>query len=256
MIGRAAMAPVHQPSVAPHCLPGTPRITLILIVICAVLLGPGTSASSRVVNFRAADGTSLVADLYEPQVQPAPAIVLVHMLTRSRLDWAATAERIEEAGFVALAVDLRGHGQSGGALDPGGDLAPMQRDVQAAVAFLKSRSNVTAGRIGIAGASLGANLAVLVAAADPSIRSLALLSASSDYKGLRIEAALRKVDRPVLLVAGSDDPYALRSAASLAATGARRETATLSDAGHGTTMLTRHHDLTNRLVDWFRRTLL
>jgi pimeloyl-ACP methyl ester carboxylesterase len=256
MIARAATAPAHRRSSAAHDASGPARITVFLIAICAVLLGAGASAASRVVNFRASDGTPLVADLYEPQVQPAPAIVLVHMLTRSRLDWAATAERMEEAGFVALAVDLRGHGQSGGASDSAGDMAPMQRDVQAAVAFLKSRNNVTTGRIGIAGASLGANLAVLVAAADPSIRSLALLSASGDYKGLRIEAALRKVDRPVLLVAGSDDPYALRSAASLAATGARRETATLPDAGHGTVMLIRHPDLTGQLVDWFRRTLL
>jgi alpha-beta hydrolase superfamily lysophospholipase len=205
------------------------------------------------VTFRARDGTPLAADLFEPRATQAPAIVLVHMLTRSRLDWAPVAEHLQDAGFVALSLDLRGHGQSGGAFDPGGDLAPMQRDVEAAVAFLKSHGT---GRIGIAGASLGANLAALVASADPGVRSLALLSASNDYRGLRIEAALRKVDCPVLLVAASNDPYALRSAVALAATGARRETVTLPDAGHGTTMLVRQPDLTSRLVDWFRRTLL
>ena len=49
----------------------------------------------------------------------------------------------------------------------------------------------------------------------------------TDALRARIEAALRKVNRPVLLVAGSDDSYALRSAAALAATGAGRETLTL-----------------------------
>ena len=132
----------------------------------------------------------------------------------------------------------------------------LQRDVQAAVAFLKSRNDVMTGRIGVAGASLGANLAVLVAAADPSIRSLALLSPTGDYRGLRIEAALRKVNRPVLPVAGSDDAYALRSAVSLAATGSGRETLTLPAAGHGTDDVVRQPDLEGRLVDWFRRTLL
>jgi pimeloyl-ACP methyl ester carboxylesterase len=229
---------------------------LFVIAGCALLLVTRTAASSHTVSFRAADGMQLSADLYEPLAQPAPAVVLVHMLTRSRRDWAPTAERLQEAGFVALAVDLRGHGQSGAPANPAGDLAPMGRDVQAAVAFLRSRNNVVTGRIGIAGASLGANLAVLVAAADPSVRSLALLSAVSDYRGLRIEAALRKVERPVLLVAGSDDSYALRSAASLGATGARREIVTLPAAGHGTTMLARQPDLAGRLVDWFRRTLL
>jgi len=199
------------------------------------------------------DGTPIAADLYEPPLQPAPAVVLIHMLTRTRLDWAPVAERLQDAGFAALSLDLRGHGQSGGGVEPGGDLSPMQRDVAAAVAFLKSRG---VKRLGIAGASLGANLAVLVAATDPTVRSLALLSASTDYRGLRIEAALRKVDCPVLLVAGSNDPYALRSAVALAATGAARETMTLPDAGHGTTMLIRQPELTSRLVDWFRRTLL
>jgi pimeloyl-ACP methyl ester carboxylesterase len=236
-----------------------PRVTLASVVATAALLplfSIGAAASSHAVAFRAADGTQLAADLYEAPVQPAAAVVLVHMLTRSRLDWVATAERLQQAGFMALAVDLRGHGQSSGAMDPGGDLAPMQRDVQAAVAFLRSRNDVITGRVGVTGASLGANLAVLVAAADPSVRSLALLSASGDYRGLRIEAALRKVNRPVLLVAGSDDPYALRSAVTLAATGSGRETITVPAAGHGTTMLARQPDLAGRLVDWFRRTLL
>jgi pimeloyl-ACP methyl ester carboxylesterase len=208
------------------------------------------------VSFRAADGTPLSADLYEPEATPAPAVVLVHMLSRSRLDWATVADHLRAAGFIALAVDLRGHGQSSGAFDPSGALAPMQRDVEAAVAFLKARHDVATGRIGIAGASLGANLAALVAAADPSIRSLALLSASNDYRGLRIEAALRKVERPVLLVAGSNDPYAVRSAGTLGGTGAGRETAIVTDAGHGTAMLARQPEIAGRLVDWFRRTLL
>lgn len=238
---------------------GSSNARLSIVVAASVgplLLGARATASSHTVSFRTTDGIELSADLYEPPAQPAPAVVLVHMLTRSRLDWAAAAELLQDAGIVALAVDLRGHGQSAGAVDTAGSLAPMQRDVQAAVAFLKSRNNVATGRIGIAGASLGANLAVLVAAGDPSIRSLALLSASNDYKGLRIEAALRKVDRRVLLVAGSDDPYALRSASALAGTGSGREMLTLTDAGHGTTMLVRQPDLAGRLVDWFRRTLL
>jgi alpha-beta hydrolase superfamily lysophospholipase len=255
MTTRLAVSADDWPAAAPK--PRRRRVLhTILLMACAVLIGTRGAASSHMVSFRAADGTPLAADLYEPSAQPAPGVVLVHMLTRSRLDWASAAERLQEAGIVALAVDLRGHGQSGGSGDPGGDLAPMQRDVQAAVTYLRSRTSVLTGRIGIAGASLGGNLAVLVAAGDPSIRSLALLSAGSDYKGLRIEAALRKVNRPVLLVAGSDDPYALRSAAALAETGPGRETVTLPGAGHGTTMLTRQPDLAGRLVDWFRRTLL
>jgi pimeloyl-ACP methyl ester carboxylesterase len=242
-----------EPASPAHRRGATAAALCVLVAAVGLVGRTGPAPSAHPIGLRSIDGTAIAADLYEARLQPAPAVVLVHMLTRSRVDWAPVAERLQDAGFAALSLDLRGHGQSGGGIDAGGDLSPMQRDVEAAVAFLKSRG---VKRVGVAGASLGANLAALVAAADPTIRSLALLSASTDYRGLRIEAALRKVDCPVLLVAGSNDPYALRSALALAGTGGRRETVNLADAGHGTTMLVRQPDLAGRLVDWFRRTLL
>ena len=112
-------------------------------------------------------------------------------------------------------------------------------------------------RVGIAGGSLGANLAVLEAAGDQTVASLALLSPSLDYRGLRIEAALRKYGaRPALLVSSDDDPYATRTVRDLqTAGGGTRETLLLNQAGHGTVMLGRNSDLVRTVVDWFRRTL-
>jgi hypothetical protein len=117
---------------------------------------------------------------------------------------------------------------------------------------------VQQSRVGIAGASLGANLAALEASADPTIATVALLSPSLDYRGLRIEAAVRKLgERRLLLVASDDDPYAVRSARELQKSSAgTRELWILKGAGHGTAMLTRDPDLLSALVDWFRRTLL
>ena len=235
--------------------PGTTR-RLLLAAAALLVAAPGAEAAARLVSVRAADGTLLSGALFEPDRRPAPAVVLVHMLTRSRADWNDAAERLRRGGFFALAIDLRGHGQSAMAGAVPGDLSALVQDVRAAVTFLASNGDVLTGRIGVAGASLGANLAVLAAAAEPSIRSLALLSATTDYRGLRIEAALRKVTRPVLLVAGTNDAYAVRSAKALAGTDATREVELRDGAGHGTIMLLRHPDLADRLVDWFRRTLL
>jgi acetyl esterase/lipase len=132
------------------------------------------------------------------------------------------------------------------------------RDVAAARRYLASRGDVQPSRIGIAGASIGANLAVLEAAGDAAVVSLALLSPSLDYRGLRIEAALKKYgDRPALLVSSDDDPYATRSVRDLKKLGTgTRESVLLSHAGHGTVMLGRDTDIGRTLVDWFRRTLL
>jgi acetyl esterase/lipase len=128
--------------------------------------------------------------------------------------------------------------------------------VAAARRYLNTRGDVRPSRIGIAGASIGANLAALEAAADPAVVSLALLSPSLDYRGLRIEAAVRKYgNRPMLLVSSDDDPYARRSALDLEKTGSGRELLSLAGAGHGTNMLSRSDELPQALVDWFRRTL-
>jgi alpha-beta hydrolase superfamily lysophospholipase len=177
------------------------------------------------------------------------------MLQRSKRDWEGLASRLAGAGIGALAIDLRGHGDSQVPASIGSGYPEMVKDVQAARKFLAMRADVMPSRIGIAGASLGANLAAL-AAAEGGFASVALLSPSLDYRGLRIEAAVRKYgNKPMLLVSSDDDPYARRSALDLEKTGASRELLSLVGAGHGTNMLSRSYELPQVLVGFFRRTL-
>ena len=220
---------------------------------------PGLVAAARTVTFRAADGVALTATWHEPSQRPAPAVILVHMLGRTRRDWDQVGSRLASAGIGALAVDLRGHGDSQRVPAPASseDLSAMVADVAAARRYLQGRSDVQPGRIGIAGASFGASLAVLEASADTAIASLALLSPALDYRGLRIEAAARKYgSRPLLLVSSDEDGYAGRSVSELQKGAANaREALRLSQAGHGTAMLGRDPGLVTTLVEWFRRTL-
>ena len=136
------------------------------------------------------------------------AVVLVPMLGRSRDDWQVVAQRLADASITALAIDLPGVSIPA---DPQ-SLASWHHDIGAAVAFLAGRpADVRAGSIGIAGASLGANLAAVAAAADPSVRSIALVSPSLDYRGLRIEEPMRLYGaRPALLMASLQDPVRRR----------------------------------------------
>ena len=225
----------------------------------AVLPTPHAIAASQRVTIRTDDGVTLAATWYEPGTR-APAVILVHMLHKSRRDWDAVAASLASQGIGALAIDLRGHGESPGSMPAGetADYSALVRDVTAARHYLSSRSDVQPARLGIAGASVGANLAVLVAAADPTIASIALLSPSTDYRGLRIEAAMKTyAKRPALLVASDEDAYASRSVKELQKAGTGiREALILNHAGHGTVMLARDPDLARTLVDWFRRTLL
>jgi pimeloyl-ACP methyl ester carboxylesterase len=239
-------------------------VAALLLAATAGAARPGTAApppqgNTLAVTLRTSDGVAIAATVYLPSRRPAPAVVLLHMLGRSRDDWQAAGVRLSEAGFVGLAIDLRGHGASGvRAEDTTADLSRDLLDVRAARGYLKSHPDISTDRVGMAGASIGANLAVLAAADDPTVRSLALLSAGLEYRGLRTEAAMKKYnERPALIVVSQEDPYALRSAKALAAAGGGiREMLQLDGAGHGTVMLTRRPDLIGTLVEWFQRTLL
>jgi dienelactone hydrolase len=234
----------------------TAAITAAFLLLALV---PDALAAQR-VTIRTDDGVALAATWYEPASRPGPAVILVHMLNHSRREWDALAQRLASEGIGALAFDLRGHGESGPATPAAGsqsEYAAMVLDVRAARRYLAQRADVQQTRVGIIGASIGANLAALAASADATIASLALLSPSGDYRGLRIDAAARKIKRPMLLVAGDDDPYASRSARELQKDGGGpRELLILKQAGHGTAMLSRDPTLAGALVDWLRRTLL
>jgi dienelactone hydrolase len=234
-------------------------VTRPVALLLALLVAPAAFAGTQRVTIRTDDGTSLAGTWYEPGGRQAPAVILVHMLHRTHHDWDPVATRLASEGIGALAIDLRGHGDSSAGVEGGdaADYSALIRDVLAARRYLASRSDVQQSRVGIAGASLGANLAVLEASADPSVASLALLSPSLDYRGLRIEPAMKKYGgKPALLVVSDDDPYALRSAKDLQKAGSgTRELLVLNHAGHGTVMLSRDADLARALVDWFRRTL-
>jgi dienelactone hydrolase len=238
------------------------RILLVPISTIAVILAltDVRAGAEERVSIRTEDGVTLAATWYEPSSRSGPAVILVHMLNRSRKEWDAVAQRLASEGIGALAFDLRGHGESTAGPPPAAgqsEYASMVQDVRAVRRYLAQRSDVQQSRVGVIGASIGANLAALEASADGTIASLALLSPSVDYRGLRITEAVRKVKRPILLVAGDDDPYASRSARELQKEGGGvREVLILNQAGHGTVMLSRDPSLTGALVDWFRRTLL
>ena len=228
-------------------------------LICAILLATlqvsSAGLASQRVSFRTDDGLTLTATWYEAASRPAPAVIFVHMLQKSRRDWDQVATQMAAEGIGGLAIDLRGHGDSPGSPQ---DYAGMVQDVRAARRFLASRPEVIPSRIGIAGASIGASLAALASADDAAVVSLALLSPAIEYRGLRLDQAIKKYGaRPALLVAGDDDGYAVRTARDLAkAGGGVREVLILPRAGHGTAMLAGDTDLGRRLLEWFRRTLL
>ena len=124
-------------------------------------------ADPQVVTFTARDGVPVTGALYLPEKQPAPAVVLLPMMSRTLHDWDATAARFADAGIAALAIDFRRNGgprpgsEGGG---DGGDFSDLVLDAAAARVYLSARPEIVGSKVGLVGASLGANVAVLVAA--------------------------------------------------------------------------------------------
>jgi alpha-beta hydrolase superfamily lysophospholipase len=230
-------------------------VVLAVVTAHGFLHAEATGAVSQRVTIRTDDGLTLAATVYEPPTRPAPAIIYVHQLQKTRREWEQLASQLAAEGIGGLAIDLRGHGESPGSPQ---DYAGMVQDVRAARRFLSSRPEGAPSRVAIAGASIGATLGALVAAEDSSVVSLVMLSPTMDYRGLRLDAAVKKYGgRPALLVASDNDGYSARTVRELQkAGGGVREALVLGHAGNGTAMLTADPDLARRLLEWFRRTLL
>jgi dienelactone hydrolase len=211
------------------------------------------AASGRPISFRAASGRTVNAILFEADQRPAPAVVLLPMLGRGKDDWQAAAQKLADANITALAIDLPAQTLPADAKE----LASWPDDIRASVSFLADRPEVRPGAIGIAGASLGANLGAQAAASDPRVRALTLVSPSLEYRGVRIETAMRQYgSRPALLISSLHDPYSARSARELAKDApGPRELRWSETTAHGTQLLAQDADLVRALVEWFQRTL-
>lgn len=228
---------------------------LCLAFYAGVILAPAVDASGRAMTFVGSDGTTIAGMLYESSNRTAPAVVLVHMLSKSKDEWSGMADRLQEAGATVLTFDLRGHGGSSGSATV---LGPMVADVRSAVDWLTTRAPNRPSSIALVGASLGANLAALAAADLAAVRAVALVSPSLDYRGVRLDATvMRKIgQRPVFLAASTEDPYALRTIQELASQGGAYEQRVSTSHAHGTALLAADQDLSMALVDWLRRTLI
>ena len=227
-----------------------------LLAWCGLLLAGTAHAAGRPVNFPSADGVTLSGELYEAPASPAPAVVLVHMLCRSRADWDETATALAAAGVTALALDVRGHGASAGSVRP---LTDAVQDVRAALLWLSQRPGVRPDALGLAGASMGASLAVLAALDQPLARVVATVSLTLDYQGLRVSADAFKAlsGRAVWMAASREDPYAARTVAELSKDAAVTVEQMLSaEPAHGTLLLRADPEVARSLVDWLRVRLL
>ena len=200
----------------------------------------------------AEDGLALVGDYYAPADEAldagAPGVLLLHMLGSDRTAWADLIPPLQEAGYAVLAVDMRGHGQTGGRAD--WPLA--EADVQTWLDWLRDQEGVDPARLSLVGASIGANLALRGMANDPDVLTAVALSPGLDYRGVTTADAIATIDdRPVMLVAGQGDTTSALTLKQLTqALNGDTLVRLYASRAHGTQLFAAQPDLGDAIVAW------
>jgi pimeloyl-ACP methyl ester carboxylesterase len=156
-----------------------------VLAISALCLVTGVAAAQETISFPTEDGGVVFADLYGSGKK---AVVLAHGGQFNKESWAPQARVLQAAGFKVLAIDFRGYGKSHGPGDKDPMDAPLEKDVLAAVQYLREAG---AKSVSVVGGSMGG-----AAAGDASIASrpgeidrLVMLGAAPNQPADKLKAA-------------------------------------------------------------------
>lgn len=146
----------------------------------------GAPYTATEVTVSGQDGIHLVGTLTVPTnaSAPVPAVVLITGSGQQDRDeyipvaggyrpFRQIADTLGRRGIAVLRLDDRTVGASEGKIGTSADYA---RDVEGALAFLRSRPEIDGKRLGLVGHSEGGLIAPMVAVADPSLKGIVLLA--------------------------------------------------------------------------------
>ena len=126
------------------------------------------------------------------------AIICSHEYRGTKDDWSNSAPWLAARGFMVLAYDFRGWGDSQGQYDPSKE----DRDVLAAIAFVHSHG---AKKVILLGASMGADISLIVAA---ETKVAGVITLSPEYLFGLSNDQIRVITVPKLFINSVDDSYA------------------------------------------------
>lgn len=214
------------------------------------------------------DDVEIAADYY-PVEKSIRGAVLIHMMPETRQSFRICAEKLQARGISALAIDLRGHGDSirgpqGKTLDyktfSDTDHQQSIRDLEAGIQFLRTKG---ISDIYLIGASIGANLALQALAEDSALRGAVVLSPGYNYRGIETLPLVMRLHsgQRVLFAASRDDMRGSGRAADEMAQGlfknvpdgVLKEIKIFDAARHGTTIFEREPQFMEKGVAWIQK---
>jgi pimeloyl-ACP methyl ester carboxylesterase len=162
------------------------------LAMTALVIVP--AAAQKTISFSTEDGGNICADLYGNGPR---AVVLAHGGRFKKESWQDQARALVEEGFQALAIDFRGFGCSTGPGQADFDTAPFEKDVLAAIRYLRQHG---AKMVSAVGGSFGG-----AAAGDASIKSEARDIDRIVFLGAAPNLSAEKLKTRSLFIVARDD---------------------------------------------------
>jgi dipeptidyl aminopeptidase/acylaminoacyl peptidase len=126
----------------------------------------------RDIEFKSGDDETVRGVLYEPTTPPPhPAIIFAHGLLSTHDEFGDYPARFCARGYLALAIDFRGHGASDG-LRGLVSSARNVEDLRHALDFISAQPGVDPARLALVGHSLGGDAVLCTAARDARARAV------------------------------------------------------------------------------------
>ena len=185
-------------------------IVLILVFMAAVKIGSLAQTDFGRVSvtntyYRNFNGKQVRAKLLRPVEASAhnqfPGIIFVHGYQNNRESGDAYSIELARRGFVVLAIDALGRGNS----DVPNDLDDPNFDdtfgTRSAVTFIRTLKFVKVDAIGMMGHSMGAKYAYQIGLEDPTIRAVAIIGSAYDGK------ATQTAPQNMIMITGELDEF-------------------------------------------------
>ncbi|MHB8627367.1 MAG: alpha/beta fold hydrolase [Aggregatilineales bacterium] len=206
--------------------------------------------------FVQSDGLTLIGRYYPAVHHPAAAALLLHGDGENKEGWGDLAVQLQQAGYSALAIDLRGFGETGGTID----WTQAPPDSIATLSYIHSLPGIDPAHSVVIGDGVGATLALTACAADPACQTAVLISPQLTIHGLSAQAALQPFTqsgpqpnkRALLIVVASDSPNVADTNtlnATFAGSGVHQILRYPGDAT-GMALLAAHPESLKAIVDW------